>query len=110
MLAGAPDGPDVQVKFLRSADSAGPLPTVLLVHGGPKAAWGQAFISDAQLLCEAGFGVLVLNPTGSRGYGADLAGGNTGRWGQDDLPDLMAAFGGTCTPGSSPTLTGSRQP
>jgi dipeptidyl aminopeptidase/acylaminoacyl peptidase len=91
-LAHAPGGPDVQVKFLRAAGTAGPLPTVLLVHGGPKAAWGQAFIGDAQLLSEAGFGVLLVNPRGSRGYGADFAGANTGRWGEDDYADLMAAL------------------
>lgn len=87
----AGDGPDVQIKFLRPRDCDGALPTVLLIHGGPKSAFGQSFFADAQLLCEAGFGVLLVNPRGSRGYGADFASAITGNWGGDDYADLMAA-------------------
>ncbi|WP_211260501.1 S9 family peptidase [Amycolatopsis jejuensis] len=87
----APDGPKVQAKFLRPHGKTGPVPTVLLIHGGPKSAFGHVFFGDAQLLCHAGFGVLMVNPRGSRGYGADFADAITGDWGVDDYADLMAA-------------------
>ncbi|MGH8960404.1 MAG: S9 family peptidase [Jatrophihabitantaceae bacterium] len=87
----APGGPSVQAKFLRRADLGGPLPTVLLIHGGPKSAFGQVFFTDAQLLCEAGFGVLLVNPRGSRGYGVEFADAITGDWGNLDYQDLLVA-------------------
>ncbi len=87
----APDGPAVQVKFLRPSDSEGALPTVLIVHGGPYAAFGECFVTDAQLLCEAGFGVLLVNPRGSRGYGVAFGKAIDGDWGNVDFADLMAA-------------------
>jgi dipeptidyl aminopeptidase/acylaminoacyl peptidase len=87
----ADGGAPVQVKFMRPAKSVGPLPTVLLVHGGPYTAWGEAFNSDAQVLCEAGFGVLLVNPRGSRGYGWEFATAIDGDWGNLDYLDLMAA-------------------
>ena len=59
--SGRADGPEVQVKFMRPHGTTGPLPTVLIVHGGPYAAFGEVFNADAQLLCEAGYG--VLSPT-----------------------------------------------
>jgi dipeptidyl aminopeptidase/acylaminoacyl peptidase len=89
--ASADRGPQVQVKFMHPANSVGPLPTVLLVHGGPYTAWGEAFNSDAQVLCEAGFGVLLVNPRGSRGYGWEFATAIDGDWGNLDYLDLMAA-------------------
>ncbi len=54
---------------LRPVDVEGPLPTVLLIHGGPGAAFGEMLNIDAQALCAAGFGVVYTNPHGSTGYG-----------------------------------------
>lgn len=85
------EGPDVQGKFLRPSGANHPLPTVLLIHGGPYSAFGQAFFADAQLLCEAGFGVLMVNPRGSRGYGKEFGLAINGDWGNKDFADLMAA-------------------
>ncbi|MER5197635.1 S9 family peptidase [Streptomyces sp. NPDC002755] len=85
------NGPSIQAKFLRPAFAVGALPTVLLIHGGPKAAYGEAYVTDAHLLCGAGFGVLMVNPRGSRGYGTDFADAIIGDWGNDDFRDLTAA-------------------
>ncbi|MGW6521096.1 prolyl oligopeptidase family serine peptidase [Streptomyces sp. NPDC054962] len=85
------NGPQVQAKFLRPAFAVGALPTVLLIHGGPKSAYGEAYVTDAHLLCDAGFGVLMVNPRGSRGYGMEFADAIIGDWGNDDFHDLMAA-------------------
>lgn len=85
----APDGAQVQTVFLAPADSSGPLPTVLLIHGGPETAFGEALFLDAQLLCEAGLGVLLVNPRGSRGYGLDFMAASRGDWGGMDADDFM---------------------
>ncbi|MBL1110892.1 S9 family peptidase [Streptomyces sp. 110] len=85
------NGVSVQAKLLRPANAVGALPTVLLIHGGPKAAYGEAYVTDAHLLCGAGFGVLMVNPRGSRGYGMDFADAIIGDWGNDDFRDLTAA-------------------
>jgi dipeptidyl aminopeptidase/acylaminoacyl peptidase len=87
----ASGGPPVQSKFLRPAGTAKPLPTVLLIHGGPKTAFGQVFFTDAHVLSQCGFGVLMVNPRGSRGYGTEFADAITGAWGTHDYADLMAA-------------------
>ena len=49
------------------------VPGILLVHGGPLSAYGDAFTMEAQLLCAAGFAVILANPRGSSGYGASYA-------------------------------------
>lgn len=86
------DGPDVQTTFLAPADSTGPLPTVLLIHGGPESGFGEALFLDAQLLCEAGLGVLLVNPRGSRGYGNAHIAAIRGDWGGIDADDFHAAL------------------
>ncbi len=48
------------------------VPTVLSVHGGPEWMYGGWFQTDFHLLAEAGYAVLIANPTGSGGYGAEF--------------------------------------
>ena len=48
-----------------------PLPTVLLVHGGPWARDGWGFGSEVQFLVNRGYAVLQINFRGSSGYGKD---------------------------------------
>ncbi len=55
-------------------DGAGPHPVVLIVKGGPYTQFGYtmsgpASFEDAQVLCEAGYIVVIGNPRGSSGYG-----------------------------------------
>lgn len=88
--AGIEGGPAVQTWFLRPRHAAGPVPTVLLVHGGPVSAYGEAFFADAALLCEGGLGVILANPRGSRGYGPDHATAIQGKWGDIDYREFMA--------------------
>ena len=84
-------GPPVQCKLLRPSGVDGPLPTVLVVHGGPYTTFGEAFVTDAQLLCEAGYAALLVNPRGSRGYGPAFSAAIEADWGNHDYRDLMAA-------------------
>lgn len=84
------DGAPLEAWHLRPSGVDGPLPTVLLIHGGPGAAFGEMLSIDAQALCAAGFGVVYTNPHGSTGYGEAFAAANIDNWG--DLPgtDVLA--------------------
>ncbi len=68
-------------------------PAVLEVHGGPHAAFGEAFFLEFQLLAAAGFGVFYCNPRGSSGYGPEFARKVIGDWGGMDYQDVMALKG-----------------
>jgi dipeptidyl aminopeptidase/acylaminoacyl peptidase len=85
------DGLSVDCMWLGPPDAAGPVPTVLAVHGGPHGAWGDNLHLEHQLLARRGIGVLWVNPRGSSGYGPAFAERVLGRWGEEDLADLMAA-------------------
>ena len=83
-------GDRIQSWFLSPTNAGTPLPTVLIVHGGPYEAFGHCHYGDAHLLVEAGYGVVIANPRGSIGYGADFATSIFGRPGMEDFDDLMA--------------------
>ena len=63
---------------------------MLEVHGGPHAAYGNAFFHEFQVLAGRGYAVLYLNPRGSHGYGDRFVQACIGDWGGDDYLDLMA--------------------
>lgn len=87
------NGDPIQAWFLRSADRPdGPLPTVLIVHGGPYEAFGHTYHAEAQLLADAGYGVAMANPHGSIGYGARFATSIVGRPGLQEMDDLLAVL------------------
>lgn len=64
-------------------------PTVLEIHGGPHAAYGNTFFHEFQLLAAHGYGVLYMNPRGSQGYGQAFAAATRHDWGGKDYEDLM---------------------
>lgn len=72
--------------------SVPPYPTVLSIHGGRHAAWGQAFSFDHQMLVGAGYAVLLVNYRGSRGYGDAFSLAAVASWGYHDFQDLMAGL------------------
>ena len=67
-----------------------PCPTVLVVHGGPFSAFGETFFPTVQRLAGAGFGVVLANPSGSRGYGEDVGRAVYRDWGGVDADELLA--------------------
>lgn len=83
------EGRELDLWFL--GGGATPSPTVVLVHGGPQFAFGEAFNLDAQALCAAGFGVLYTNVRGSTGYGEEAGGAVVGDWAEGPARDLLAA-------------------
>ena len=66
-------------------------PVVLAIHGGPQSAWLDSWSTrwNAELLASPGYGVLLVNPRGSHGYGQKFTDGVTGEWGGAAYADLM---------------------
>lgn len=66
-------------------------PLVIYIHGGPHSQYGEGWFDEFQNLAAKGMWVLFTNPRGSSGYGADFTYSTRGRWGAEDLQDLMKA-------------------
>lgn len=63
---------------------------LLVVHGGPHAAYAAAFFDEAQVYAAAGYAVVLANPRGSAGYGQRHARAVLRRLGTVDADDLLA--------------------
>lgn len=66
-------------------------PLIVQIHGGPHSMYGYAMFHEMQLMASCGYAVLFTNPRGSAGYGESFAMSTRGRWGEADMPDLIAA-------------------
>ncbi len=98
-----PDGMVIEGWLLRPpVPSAGQLPLILTVHGGPHNYFGDTFSFDHQLLAAHGYAVLLVNPRGSGGYGEAFARAVLGDWGGEDLADLLAVLDHVVARGDPP--------
>ena len=84
------DGVQVEGWILLPPEGEAPYPTTLNIHGGPHSAFGHAFHFDSQMLCGAGYAVLMVNHRASMGYGDEFSTAIKGDWGNLDYKDLMA--------------------
>ena len=66
-------------------------PVKLLIHGGPEGAWGDSWSYrwNAELFAANGYAVVMINPTGSTGYGQKFTQQIQGDWGGRPFDDLM---------------------
>ncbi|MGH2404396.1 MAG: S9 family peptidase [bacterium] len=92
----APDGLALDGLLIRPPGApAGPLPTVVLVHGGPYGRWTNMFhlhpLDWAQWLAVHGYAVLLPNCRGGMGHGHAFAASVRGDVGGADYRDIMAA-------------------
>ncbi len=87
--AQSPDGLWVEAWAL-PPKAAAPGPAVLEIHGGPHAAYGDAFMFEFQMLAGLGIGVVYSNPRGSTGYGQDHCTPVMDHWGVDTSHDVLA--------------------
>jgi dipeptidyl aminopeptidase/acylaminoacyl peptidase len=93
----APDGLDLDGILIRPPGRAGdrPLPTIVLVHGGPYGRSGSGFHLGwgdwGQWLATAGYAVLMPNPRGGMGRGEQFAAAARGDVGGADFRDVMTA-------------------
>lgn len=69
---------------------AGPVPTVVEIHGGPHGWHPQSvFLPLYQSLAASGYAVLLVNPRGSQSYGEEFSYGCVGDWGGGDFDDIL---------------------
>jgi dipeptidyl aminopeptidase/acylaminoacyl peptidase len=92
-LSFARHGGDIECRVWRPPDfdPARRYPLVLDIHGGPNAAFYDAFTLTQQVLATAGYLVLAVNARGSTTYGRAFTMAALGDWGGEDYHDLMAA-------------------
>lgn len=93
----APDGLALDGLLLRPPEVPidRPLPTIVLVHGGPYGRWEHGlqigWSNWAQWLALAGYAVLMPNPRGGMGHGEAFAAAARGDVGGADYNDVLAA-------------------
>jgi dipeptidyl aminopeptidase/acylaminoacyl peptidase len=91
----APDGVEIQGWVIKPPgfDPAGSYPLVVEIHGGPHSMWGPSTRSmwhEWQCLAAQGYVVFWCNPRGSDGYGYAFRDAIHSRWGEMDMPDILA--------------------
>ena len=68
-----------------------PLPTILFIHGGPKAQDGYGFDLSRQMLAAKGFAVAGVNYRGSDGRGHAWQKAIYADWGNKEVVDILGA-------------------
>ncbi|TVT59368.1 S9 family peptidase [Amycolatopsis rhizosphaerae] len=89
LTATAPDGYGVHGWLFRP-EGEGPHPVLLVVHGGPFAAYDWGLFDEAQVYASAGYAVVMGNPRGSAGYGESHGRAIVHAFGTVDADDLLA--------------------
>jgi dipeptidyl aminopeptidase/acylaminoacyl peptidase len=72
-------------------DPARKYPMILQIHGGPHTMYGHGFMHEFHLMAARGYVVVYCNPRGSSGYDEEFMRYTNQRWGETDMPDVMAA-------------------
>jgi dipeptidyl aminopeptidase/acylaminoacyl peptidase len=72
-------------------DASQKYPVKFLIHGGPEGAWGESWSYrwNPELFAANGYVVLMINPTGSTGYGQAFTKAIQADWGGHPYEDLM---------------------
>jgi dipeptidyl aminopeptidase/acylaminoacyl peptidase len=85
------DGNDLQGWILKPPgfDPGKRYPSILEIHGGPWAQYGNFFMHEFYYLAANGYVVHYTNPRGGRGYGEQHAKAISQNWGGPDYKDLM---------------------
>ena len=92
--------------WLAVPDGDGPFPVLLMIHGGPFAAYGPQLFDETQVLTGAGYAVAYCNPRGSRTYGEDHGRAIRQRMGTVDLQDVLDFLDGAVA--ADPRVDGER--
>ena len=92
----APDGTPIQAWILPPFGfdpNAGVKHRLIVqIHGGPHSMYSHAMFHEMQLMAARGYAVVFCNPRGSDGYGQEFTSTTQGRWGESDMPDVMATL------------------
>jgi dipeptidyl aminopeptidase/acylaminoacyl peptidase len=70
-------------------DESKQYPSILEIHGGPRAQYGNYFMHEFYYLAAQGYVVYFCNPRGGRGYGEEHSRAIWNSWGTVDYDDLM---------------------
>ena len=72
-------------------DASKKYPVKFLIHGGPEGAWGDSWSYrwNPELFAADGYVVVMINPTGSTGYGQAFTQAIQADWGGRPYEDLM---------------------
>ena len=75
-------------------DPAKKYPVKFLIHGGPEGNWGDDWSTrwNPELFAANGYVVVMINPSGSTGYGQAVVDGVNGDWGGKPFTDLMTGL------------------
>lgn len=84
------DGARVWGQIVTPHGATGPMPTVLLVHGGPQGSFGNSWSTrwNPMVFASAGFAVVTIDFHGSTGYGQAFTDSINRNWGGSPLEDL----------------------
>ena len=83
-------GVEVEGWLLTPRHRRPPYRTLLVIHGGPHAAYGFNYSFDFQAFVGAGYAVAYMNPRGSTGYGTGFSRSIIGKWGDPEFRDFNA--------------------
>ncbi len=88
------NGDRVHGQIFTPQDSTGPLPTVLMVHGGPQGSFGNGWSNrwNPGLWAAQGYAVVTVDFHGSTGYGQAFTDSINRNWGGWPLEDLRLGF------------------
>jgi len=87
----ARDGLELPSYLTRPINAKGPMPLVLLVHGGPWARDDWGYDAEAQWLSNRGYAVLQVNFRSSTGFGKSFISKGNQEWGRKMHEDLLDA-------------------
>jgi dipeptidyl aminopeptidase/acylaminoacyl peptidase len=86
------DGTEVHGFLLKPPGvTAGHLPTILRIHGGPQEQLDDSFFLEWQMITAHGYALVAANPRGSTGRGLKYCAGIYADWGGPAVPDVLAA-------------------
>ena len=84
------DGLQVPAYLTLPGKPGKPVPTIVLIHGGPQARDRWAFNSEVQILAAHGYAVFQPQFRGSAGFGRKFEQAGYGQWGQAMQDDITA--------------------
>lgn len=69
-------------------------PLLFLIHGGPQSAWNDSWSLrwNANAFAAAGYLVVMINPSGSTGFGQEFTDSINQQWGGKPYKDLAAGY------------------
>jgi len=86
-------GFDVRAWFLPAvAPRRRRAPTLLEIHGGPGAEFGNSFFQEMQMFAGRGYNVVFADPRGSLGFGYAFSAALSKNWGDPMFADEMAVI------------------